>query len=69
MFSDEIIGLALWHNVVYAAGTVAGKIVLSLLLALLLNQALRGRSFLSHGAFLAGGHVVCRRRHSVDLAV
>src|SRR5690554_6704811 len=37
MFSDEIIGLALLHNVWYALGTVAGKIVISLFLALLLN--------------------------------
>src|SRR5215207_4336097 len=41
IFDDEIIGLALRNNVQYALGTVAGKIVLSLFLALLLNQALR----------------------------
>ena len=52
MFRDEIIGLALWHNVVYALGTVAGKIVLSLILALLLNQALRGRTFYRTALFL-----------------
>src|SRR5687768_5037584 len=44
MFDDEIIGLALLNNVKYALGTVAGKIVLSLFLAMLLNQALRGRT-------------------------
>ena len=52
MFSDEIIGLALLHNVWYALGTVAGKIVISLFLALLLNQALRGRSFYRTALFL-----------------
>jgi ABC-type sugar transport system permease subunit len=36
---------ALLHNVQYAFGTVIGKIVLSLFLAVLLNQALRGRAF------------------------
>jgi ABC-type sugar transport system permease subunit len=52
ILSDEVIGLALWHNVLYALGTVAGKIVLSLLLALLLNQALRGRTFYRTALFL-----------------
>jgi ABC-type sugar transport system permease subunit len=52
MFSDEIIGIALLNNVVYALGTVAGKIVISLFLALLLNQALRGRSFYRTALFL-----------------
>lgn len=41
---DDVVGMALLHNVQYAVGTVIGKIVISLLLALLLNQALRGRS-------------------------
>ncbi|MEZ4733186.1 MAG: sugar ABC transporter permease [Caldilineaceae bacterium] len=52
LFSDEIIGLALRNNVQYALGTVAGKIVLSLLLAILLNQALRGRAFYRTALFL-----------------
>lgn len=52
MLDDEIIALALWNNVVYALGTVAGKIVLSLLLALLLNQALRGRTFYRTALFM-----------------
>jgi ABC-type sugar transport system permease subunit len=52
IFSDEIIGMALWHNVLYAAGTVTAKIVLSLFLALLLNQALRGRTFYRTALFL-----------------
>ena len=34
---------ALWHNVIYAVGTVAGKILLGLGLALVLNSGLRGR--------------------------
>ncbi len=52
IFSDDVIGIALWHNVLYALGTVVGKIVLSLLLALLLNQALRGRVFYRTALFL-----------------
>jgi ABC-type sugar transport system permease subunit len=44
MLNDDIITLALLNNVRYAAGTVVGKIILSLFLALILNQALRGRS-------------------------
>lgn len=52
MFEDEIIGLALRNNVQYALGTVAGKIVLSLFLALLLNQALRGRAFYRTSLFM-----------------
>jgi ABC-type sugar transport system permease subunit len=43
MFSDAKLANALWHNVQYAIGTVAGKVVLSLFLAVLLNQSLRGR--------------------------
>jgi ABC-type sugar transport system permease subunit len=45
MLEDEIIAMALWNNVRYAFGTVIGKTVLSLFLALLLNQSLRGRGF------------------------
>jgi ABC-type sugar transport system permease subunit len=52
MFSDETIGLALWHNALYALGTVTAKIVISLLLALLLNQALRGRTIYRTALFL-----------------
>jgi len=33
---------ALWHNVLYALGSVAGKIVLGLIFALLLNARIRG---------------------------
>ncbi len=52
IFSDEVIGLALWHNVLYAVGTVTAKLVVSLVLALLLNQALRGRTFYRTALFL-----------------
>jgi ABC-type sugar transport system permease subunit len=45
MFEDELIVMALANNVKYAIGTVVGKIVLALLVALLLNQSLRGRGF------------------------
>ena len=44
MIGDPVIGQALLHNALYAAGTVVGKIVVSLFLALLLNQALRARA-------------------------
>ena len=52
MLNDEIIGLALWNNTVYAVGTVAGKVVLSLMLALVLNQSLRGRTFYRTALFM-----------------
>jgi ABC-type sugar transport system permease subunit len=43
MLDDDKLGPALLNNLHYAAGTVTGKIVLSLFLAVLLNQALHGR--------------------------
>jgi ABC-type sugar transport system permease subunit len=43
LFDDHRLLTALGHNVQYALGTVTGKIVISLTLALLLNEALRGR--------------------------
>jgi ABC-type sugar transport system permease subunit len=52
ILSDEVIGLALWHNVLYAVGTVTAKLAISLALALLLNQALRGRTFYRTTLFL-----------------
>jgi len=52
MAEDEVIGLALVHNAEYALGTVVGKTVLSLFLALLLNQALRGRAFYRTALFM-----------------
>ncbi|MBC8076722.1 MAG: sugar ABC transporter permease [Chloroflexales bacterium] len=52
MLTDERLGPALLHNVQYAVGTVAGKIVLALFLALLLNGALRGRGFYRTTLFL-----------------
>jgi ABC-type sugar transport system permease subunit len=52
MLDDEVVGMALLHNVVYAVGTVAGKTIVSLFLALLLNQALRARSVYRTALFL-----------------
>lgn len=52
MIDDERLHVALQHNVQYAFGTVIGKIVLSLGLALLLNKSLRGRSFYRTALFL-----------------
>jgi ABC-type sugar transport system permease subunit len=49
---DPQVGMALWHNVIFALGTVFGKIVVSLMLALLLNNELRGRTFYRTGLFL-----------------
>lgn len=43
---------AFQHNLVYAAGTVTGKILISLGLALLLNQSMRGRSVYRTALFL-----------------
>jgi raffinose/stachyose/melibiose transport system permease protein len=49
---DGVLLTALWNNVLYAFGTVTGKIVLALLLALLLNQALVGRDFYRTALFM-----------------
>jgi len=42
--SDSRFLAALWHNVLYAVGSVAGKIVLGFIFALLLNARIRGMS-------------------------
>jgi ABC-type sugar transport system permease subunit len=52
MLEDEVIVLTLLNNAKYAIGTVIGKTLLSLFLALLLHQALRGRSFYRTALFL-----------------
>ncbi len=52
MADDDKLLPALLHNVQYALGTVAGKISLALFLAILLNQALRGRTFYRTMLFL-----------------
>jgi ABC-type sugar transport system permease subunit len=52
MFEDDVVGMALLHNVQYAFGTVIGKIVLSLVLALLISQGLRGRGFYRTALFM-----------------
>ena len=44
VLQDQTFWQALGHNVIYAVGTVVGKIVLALVLAVLLNRALRGRA-------------------------
>ena len=43
---------AFQHNLIYAAGTVSGKIVISLGLALLLHRSLRGRTIYRTALFL-----------------
>lgn len=52
MLDDQDILIALLHNIQYAVGTVAGKIIVSLFLAILLNQALRGRAFYRTALFM-----------------
>jgi ABC-type sugar transport system permease subunit len=52
MLSDPIIMVALYNNVQYALVTVVGKTVLSLFLALVLNQALRARVFYRTALFM-----------------
>jgi len=52
MADDDKLLPALLHNVQYALGTVTGKISLALFLAILLNQALRGRTFYRTMLFL-----------------
>ena len=52
MLDDEKLLPALLHNLQYAAGTVAGKIALSLFLAVLLNQSLGGRGFYRTALFM-----------------
>jgi len=52
MFDDEALLPALLHNVQYALGTVAGKMALALLLALLINQSLRGRGIYRTALFM-----------------
>jgi raffinose/stachyose/melibiose transport system permease protein len=52
ILQDQTMFLALRNNLLYAAGTVTGKIILSLFLALVLNQAIRGRLIYRTGLFL-----------------
>ena len=52
IFSDPMTGTVLLNNVHYAVGTVVGKIVLSLFLAILLHQALKGRTFYRTSLFM-----------------
>ncbi|MDE2775371.1 MAG: sugar ABC transporter permease [Chloroflexota bacterium] len=52
ILSDPMTGAVLMNNVHYAVGTVVGKIVLSLFLAILLHQALKGRTFYRTSLFL-----------------
>lgn len=52
LFSDGKYWLSLWHNVHFALGTVAGKVVLGFALALALNGAFRGRPFFRAVFFL-----------------
>ncbi len=52
ILNDKLTLMVLGNNVEYAVITVVGKIVLSLFLAVMLNQALRGRTFYRTGLFM-----------------
>lgn len=52
IFSDKVVFKAFLNTLLYALGTVTGKIVLSLFIALLLNQALKGLSFYRTALFM-----------------
>ncbi len=52
VFHDSIFWQAVKHNAIFAVGTVVGKIVLALALAVLLNQALPGRAIFRTALFL-----------------
>ena len=49
---DHVFQIALWHNVIYAAGTVVGKNVIALALAVFLNGQIRGRTFFRTTLFM-----------------
>lgn len=52
MLDDEVLLPAFAHNLQYALGTVVGKTVLALFLAVILNQSLRGRSIYRTALFM-----------------
>jgi ABC-type sugar transport system permease subunit len=52
VLADHDFWEAIWHNVIYAITTVVGKVVLSLLLAVLLNQRLFGHNVIRTVLFL-----------------
>jgi ABC-type sugar transport system permease subunit len=52
LFEDAMFWLALWHNVVFAVGTVVGKNVIAVVLAVLLNADFRGRTFFRTTLFM-----------------
>ncbi|HEV8635297.1 MAG TPA: sugar ABC transporter permease [Chloroflexota bacterium] len=52
VLEDATFHLALWHNVVYAVGTVVGKNAVALVLAVLLNGQIRGRAFFRTTLFM-----------------
>jgi raffinose/stachyose/melibiose transport system permease protein len=52
IFEDATFRLALWHNVVFAVGTVIGKNAIAIVLAVLLNGEMRGRTFFRTTLFM-----------------
>ena len=52
IFEDATFRLALWHNVVFAIGTVIGKNTIAIVLAVLLNGEIRARTFFRTTLFM-----------------
>jgi raffinose/stachyose/melibiose transport system permease protein len=52
ILEDATFRLALWHNVVFAIGTVIGKNVIAIVLAVPLNGEMRGRTFFRTTLFM-----------------
>jgi raffinose/stachyose/melibiose transport system permease protein len=52
ILEDATFRLALWHNVVFAVGTVIGKNAIAIVLAVLLNGEMRGRTFFRTTLFM-----------------
>jgi sn-glycerol 3-phosphate transport system permease protein len=52
LLDDTVFWRALWNNAIYAAATIPASIVLALLMALAVNGALPGRTFLRLAYFL-----------------
>jgi len=52
LLDDTVFRQALWNNAIYAAATIPASVVLALMMALAVNGALPGRSFLRLAYFL-----------------
>ncbi len=52
IFHDDLFWLSLWHTVYYVLGSVIPTMTLAMLIAVLLNSKIRGRSFFRTAFFL-----------------